>query len=179
MVETKSAFKTKEKNIIIINVGLRGVSMTYNHTKNYFDFKGIRYGVGTVVRIRPEPGKNNKEIKRCNGVAKFTEGLDSGYLMFSGVVPPGSNNCIIGIFDKPEDRIEEIIEPVLYDNKPTWQIAVDNYQKTPRYRRADISPGTILYVAVMLLGVIFNARIVIWIIATLCYAGYLINIYRD
>lgn len=153
--------------------------MAYNHTKNYFDFQGKRYGVGTVVRIKPVPGKNNKEINRCNGIAEFTEGLDSGYLTFSGIVPLGSDNCIIGIFDSPDDRIEEIIEPVFYENKPVWEVAITNYKKTPRNRRADISPGTILYVTVMLLGIIFNARIVIWIIATLLYAGYLINIYRD
>lgn len=153
--------------------------MAYNHTRNYFDFKGIRYGVGTIVKIRPSPNKYNREINRCGGLAKFVEGLDSGYLKFSGIVPEGERYCGIGIFNNNVEMIEEIIEPVLYDNKPTWQIAVDNYRETPKGMRADIFPGTILYVAVMLVGLIFNARIIIWIIATILYISYLINIYRD
>ena len=153
--------------------------MAYNHTRNYFDFQGARYGVGTVVKIKPEQYGSRCEIERCNGIATFIGGLDSGYLKFSGKVPQGDRYCGIALFDKPDDRIEEIIEPVYYENKPAWQIAMDNYKTTPKNRRADISPGTVLYITSMLIGVMFKARIGIWIIATLFYLKYLINIYRD
>lgn len=153
--------------------------MAYNHTRNYFDFQGKRYGVGTIVKFKSAEYNINSEIKRCDGVATFIGGLDSGYLRFKGDVPLGVRYCGIAIFDNPENRIENIIEPVYYDNKPVWKIAMDNYSKTPSARRADIAPGTILHIAAMLVGAIFKGNWVIWIIATILYLRYLINIYRD
>lgn len=153
--------------------------MAYNHTRNYFDFQGKRYGVGTVVKLKPEECGCGREIKRCNGIAKFVGGLESGYIKFSGIVSPGERYCGIGWVAKPEDKIEAILEPVYYDNKPIWEVAIDNYSKTPPTRRADIAPGTILYIAAILVGAIFNGRILIWIMATFFYLKYLIDIYRD
>ena len=154
--------------------------MSYNHTKNYFDFKGKRYGVGTLVKIKPGGTYTSKrEIERCNGIAMFKNGLESGRFYFSGVIPPGTVYCGLVVCGNLEDSIEEILDPVYYEYKPTWQIAKDNYKNTPKNRRADISPGTILYETAMLVGIIFNARIIIWIVATILYLRYLINIYRD
>ena len=153
--------------------------MAYNHTRNYFDFKGIRYGVGTIVKLKPEEYGCGKNIERCNGVAEFIGGLDSGYIKFSGIIPPGTGYCGIGWVAKPEDKIEKIITPVYYHNKPTWQIAIENYEKTPQNMRADIAPGTILYIAAMIAGAIFKGKVLIWIMATIVYLRYLINIYRD
>lgn len=154
--------------------------MAYNHTRNYFDFKGKRYGIGTIVKIRPGGMYTSlREIVRCGGIAKFEGGFESGYLNFSGIIPPGTGYCGLAVFGNPEDSIEAIIEPVYYENKPIWQIAAENYQKTPKSCRADISPGTILYVTAMLVGIIFKARIFIWILATFFYIRYLVDIYRD
>ena len=153
--------------------------MAYNHTRNYFDFHGQRYGIGTIVKLKPEQYGCGRNIQRCNGIAKFTGGLDNGYISFSGIIPSGTGYCGIGWIARPEDKIEQIIKPVYYENKPTWQIAMDNYMKISPARRADISPGTILYIAAMLVGAIFKARIGIWILATFLYLGYLIDIYRD
>jgi hypothetical protein len=137
------------------------------------------YGVGTIVKIKPEEYGSRHEIERCNGIAKFIGGLDNGYLKFSGIVPPGTGYCGIAIFTDPNDRIEEIIEPVYYEYKPIWQIAMDNYSKTHPTRRADTTPGTILYITAMIVGSIFKGNWVIWIIATVFYLAYLVNIYRD
>ena len=153
--------------------------MAYNHTRNYFYYKGKCYGVGTVVKIKPETYGSGREIERCNGVAKFVGGLDSGYLKFSGIVPPGDSYCGIAIMTNPEDRIEKIIEPVYYEYKSTWQVALDNYKKTPKNCRADIAPGTIFYIVAMVVGTIFKARVGIWILATIIYIRYLVNMYRD
>ena len=153
--------------------------MSYNHTKNYFDFRGQRYGVGTIVKIKPEQYGCGREIQRCNGVAKFVGSLESGYIKFSGIVPLGEPYCGIGWVANPEDKIEAILEPVYYGSKETWQIAIDNYKATPPSRRADISPGTILYIAAMLVGAIFKAKVGIWMLATILYVNYLIDIYRD
>lgn len=153
--------------------------MAYNHTRNYFDFQGKRYGVGTIVKLKSEEYGCGREIKRCNGIAKFVGGLESGYIKFSGIVSPGERYCGIGWVAKPEDKIEAILEPVYYDNKPVWEVAMNNYSKTPPIRRADIAPGTILYIAAMLVGAIFNGKILIWIMATFFYLKYLVDIYRD
>ena len=153
--------------------------MAYNHTRNYFDFHGKRYGVGTIVKIKPELYGSRRQIERCDGVAEFIGGFDSGYLKFRGIVPLGQNYCGIAITTNPEDRIEKIIKPVFYVNKPTWQIAMENYEKTPKNMRADIAPGTILYIAVMIVGAIFKGKVLIWLIATYFYLEYLADIYRD
>jgi hypothetical protein len=153
--------------------------VSYNHTRNYFDFYGVRYGVGTIVKLKPENYGCGRNIKRCNGIAKFVGGFEDGYIKFSGIVPAGSMYCGIGWIAKPEEKIEKILEPVYYENKPTWQIAMANYQKTPKDRRADIVPGTIFYITAMVVGAIFKGAILIWIIATILYLNYLIDIYRD
>ncbi len=153
--------------------------MAYNHTRNYFDFRGKRYGVGTIVKLKSEEYGCGREIQRCHGIAKFVGGLESGYIKFDGIVPLGERYCGIGWVAKPEDKIEAIIEPVYYEYKPTWQIAMENYSKTPKHSRADTAPGTILYIAAMLVGSIFKGNWVIWIIATCVYLKYLVDIYRD
>lgn len=153
--------------------------MAYNHTRNYFDFRGVRYGVGTVVKIKWEPYGSRRQIERCGGVAKFVRGMDSGYLSFVGEPLEGCSPCNIAITTDPNDRIEEIITPVYYEYKPTWQVALDNYQNTHPARRPDIAPGTVLYIVAMLVGAIFKGNWIIWIIATCIYVKYLIDIYRD
>ena len=153
--------------------------MSYNHTRNYFDFKGVRYGVGTVVKIKWEPYGSRREIERCGGIARFVRGLDSGYLSFVGDSLDGYGTCNIAIMSNPDDRIEKIITPVYYEYKPTWQIALDNYNNTRPERRPDIAPGTVLYIAAILVGTIFKGNWIIWIIATFIYLKYLVNIYRD
>ena len=60
-----------------------------NHTRNYFDFRGKRYGVGTIVKIKPEEYGCGRQIKRCNGIAKFVGGLDSVILSLRGVLHRG------------------------------------------------------------------------------------------
>lgn len=154
--------------------------MAYNHTRNYFDFKGVRYGVGTIVKIKWEPYGCRSNIEKCNGIAEFIGGLDSGYIKFKGIVPgQGYQYCGIGWVAKPEDKIERIITPVYYKHKPNWQIAMENYQQTPPVGRPDIAPGTILYIAAMLVGAIFKGNWFIWIIVTYLYLKYLVDIYRD
>ena len=153
--------------------------MSYNHIRNYFDFRGVRYGVGTIVKLKPEKYGCGRNIERCNGVARFIRGLDSGFIEFSGIIPRGTGYCGIGWVANPEDKIDHIISPVYYDNKPLWKIAMENRKKTPKYRRPDISPGTTLYVAAMLIGAIFKSSLNIWIIATIVYLKYLVNMYRD
>lgn len=153
--------------------------MAYNHIRNYFDFHGIRYGVGTVVKIKWEPYGSRREIERCGGVAKFVQGMDSGYLSFVGDPLEGYQPCNIAITTDPNERIEEIIIPVYYEYKPNWQVAMDNYKSTHPARRPDVSPGTILYIAAMIAGSIFKGNWMIWIIATCVYVKYLIDMYRD
>ena len=154
--------------------------MAYNHTRNYFDFKGVRYGVGTIVKLKWEQYGCRRNIEKCNGMAEFIGGLDNGYIKFNGIVPGEEYDyCGIGWVAKPEDKIEDIIKPVYYENKPTWQIALENYNKTPKFCRPDIAPGTILYIAAVLVSAIFKGNVFLWIIETFFYIRYLIDMYRD
>lgn len=154
--------------------------MGYTHKKNYFEFKGVQYGVGTIVKIKREPYGCHRNIEKCNGIAEFVGGTDDGYIKFRGIVPGEEYRYYgIGWVAKPEDKIEEIITPVYYEKVPAWKVALENYEKTPKYCRPDISPGTIIYIAVMLVGTIFKDNWIIWIMATFFYIRYLISIYMD
>ena len=147
--------------------------------RDYFEYKGVKYGVGTLVLLKPEQYGSGRQIERCHGIAKFVEGYESGYLKFQGLVPKGENPCWIGVRTSPDDRIEKILDPVPYEYKPAWEKALENYKKTSPALRPDIAPGTILYIAVMIVGAIFKDAIGIWILATFFYLKYLVNMYTN
>lgn len=153
--------------------------MGYNHTQNYFIFNGVKYGVGTIVKIKPEEYGSRREIERCNGIAEFVGGFESGYLKFSGIVPDGSRYCGIAIRTDPQDRIDEIIKPVFCEERPMWKVSLANYQATHPMRRADIAPGTIVYIFAMALLILMKNGWIGCVVATYFYLRYLINIYRD
>lgn len=148
------------------------------YEKNYFTYKGVNYGYGTVVQLKLDYPHYN--IKKCNGIAIFCKGNTSGILGFKGMLPPGERNCIIGYMDSmPEDIIDHIIEPVYVDVIPVWQVALNNYMHTDPDKRPDTFIGTLWYFVIMIGGTLFYDRVIIWIVATAMYFGYLINRYRN
>ena len=129
----------------------------------YFEFKGARYPVGTVVRI------TEKEMKRI--------GADSPYITILNHYENsnGTHSCLImksyddwGItkscemntfFSKFEDIVEEV---VLLPTK----------QRGNRYKDTEVDAmlyGWIYYILVMLIATIFNGRIFIWIVASIIF----------
>jgi hypothetical protein len=155
--------------------------MAYNYEKNWFEYKGRYYGYGTIVKLKPEVYKGIPAIEnKCKGIVKFKEGVTNGYLTFSGVyttdtlLRPGFR----GFWD-PNDIIEYIVEPVYVELQPVWKKAVENYNKAAPEHKHLAFTGTIWYIAIMVIGTLFNDRLFIYIIATIIYWKYWVNKYRD
>lgn len=123
-----------------------------------FLYKEQYYDVGTKVKIKT----------RWHGevVATFL-----GYDEFDNVL-----KYEIPVGAQIENYIVEIIEPVYYQgSKP------NAYKKSSIFTRTgsgsasssdDVFHGLLLYIAVMLGGIIFNDRWLIWIAATVIFFGW-------
>ena len=165
------------------------------HQVNYFMYKGVAYGVGTKVlfsdKIHKKLGWNartpskserqsqysmdtyelcerNRLILRTSPQT-FQKGLSDGCLYFN-----------IGLeyvaIDNPDEDIAEIVEPV-YAELVSWKKqAVDNIVN--KNVHPDIFNGVLMYIIIMLVGTIFNARFIIWIAATIIFVAWLLNEYR-
>jgi hypothetical protein len=154
--------------------------MSYNHEKNWFEYKGRHYGYGTIVKLKPEMYKGIIGIEKRNGIMKFTEGLTNGNMFFTGAHNPEGWSKVgrSGIWN-PNDIIEYIVKPVYVELQPVWKKAVDNYSKAKPEHRHLAFTGTIWYIIVMIVGTLFYERWLIYIVATIIYWNYWVNKYRD
>ncbi len=122
----------------------------------YFVYKGVYYDVGTRVKLKT----------RWAGVVETTflgyQTYDC-YLQRAGATP--------------DEYIVEIIESVYYIPPPEPKPKKANiFFRTGSGSAAhndDVFHGFLLYLAVMLGGIIFNDRWLIWIMATMVYFGWL------
>ena len=155
-----------------------GVVMPRVYEKNYFTYKGVHYGYGTVVKFKPEVYKGLAGATKLKGVFEFYEGLTNGYLKFKSTDKEVSKAGMMGDWN-PNDVIECIIKPVYVELQPVWKKALENYSKaTPEHKHLAF-PGTAIYIIVMLVGTLFNDRWLIYIAATIIYFNYWVNQYRD
>ena len=153
--------------------------MSRLYEKKYFTYRGKNYGYGTIVKLKPEVYQGLVRISNCDGVLEFYEGLSNGICKFRVVTDEISKKSSIHLKMPLENTIEYIVEPVEIVPQPTWQNALENYSRTPKGTRPDVTQGVIIYIAVLLLTAIFNDRIGLWIIETILFFIYLINAYRD
>lgn len=118
----------------------------------YFEYKGQKYGCGTRLKV----------MTRYFGIVETT------YL--GGTKYEGLSPYSLALGSGPESYIVEIIEPVYY-TPPSKQ----DGKKSSVFTRTgsgswnssdDVFHGLLLYIAVMLGGIIFNDRWLIWIVAT-------------
>ena len=129
----------------------------------YFEFKGVRYPVGTIVKI------TEKEMKRV--------GADSPYVTILNhhENSNGTHSCLIlrsyddwGVMQSGEistffNNFEDVIEEIAL--LPTKQLG-------NRYKDTEVDAmlyGWIYYILVMLVSVLFNGFIYIWIIASIVF----------
>lgn len=111
---------------------------------DYFEYKGVKYGVGTTAKLKTLWGGVYETI--------FIGGKRQFY-------SPCSSNSI---FPK-EDYIIEIVKPVYYEEAKTTSQPKDN---RVRPFKGDVQIGWIWYIIIMVVGSIFNDRLLIWIGAT-------------
>lgn len=151
--------------------------MAYNHEKNWFEYKGRYYGYGTIVKLKSSVFKGVESIEECcNGIMKFTSGLTNGYIKFLAVYK--RQYAISGVWN-PNDIIEYIVEPVYANLQPVWKNAVDNYKNAEPEHKHLAFPGTLWYIAAMVVGTLFYDRVLIYIAATIIYGVYWVGKYRD
>lgn len=124
----------------------------------YFEYKGKKYGCGTKLKV----------MTRYDGVVETTY---LGGKKYDGISPYG-----LALGPSPESYIVEIIEPVYYV-PPSQQEG----KKSSIFTRTgsgswnsddDVFHGLLLYIVVMLGGIIFKARWLIWIMATWIFFGW-------
>lgn len=121
----------------------------------YLYYKGKYYDVGTKVRLRT----------RWSGIVKATF---LGYDKYDCYLQRGGAT--------PEEYIVEIIEPVYYIPPPKQK-----EKKSSIFTRTgsgswdsdeDIFHGLLLYIAVMLVALIFKDWLKIWVISTIIFFGW-------
>lgn len=153
--------------------------MSRLYEKKHFTYRGKSYGYGTVVKLKPEVYQELVHISNCDGVLEFYEGLSNGICKFRVVTYDISKKSSIHLKEPLENAIEYIVEPVEIVPQPTWQNALENYARTPKGTRPDVTQGVIIYIVFLLLTAIFKDRVGLWIIETILFVIYLINAYRD
>ena len=126
-----------------------------------FQYKGQYYDVGTKVILKT----------KYEGEKLTTY---SGYSPYVGYCFDGSGQIMSDVF--LEKRIIEIVEPVYYQEPPPDKSKQENILFRTGSGSAehddDVFHGFLLYLAVMIVGVIFKDRWLIWIVATLIYFGW-------
>lgn len=147
--------------------------------QGYFIYKGIAYGKGTTVLFSEKvhtkyhfsPILKEKPHEFVGGSSdgwmnfRWKEGDDWRYDAHSEVTV-----CNL------EEEIIKIINPVYVELVPWQTQAVNNIIN--RAVCPDIFGGVLMYIITMLVGMIFNDRLIIWVCATIIFGIWLLNQYR-
>ena len=149
------------------------------YEKKHFTYRGKCYGYGTIVKLKPEVYEGLVRIGNCGGIMEFHKGQTNGHYEFRTITDDIYKKSCIYLKEPMENSIEYIVKPVEVVPQPAWQNALENYAKTPKGTRPDVTQGTVIYIAVLLLTALFKDRIGLWVLETILYIIYLINAYRD
>lgn len=136
--------------------------------KDYFEFKGVKYGVGTVVNV-----PNTLDLRWFSKEQIVEEAIFVGSSCFEFTKRPGWINLYESrghLSGKYESYIE-IVRPVCYkDPGPPKPPNVFFRTRSGTWEaHNDVCIGFAWYIAVMLLATIFDNAIGIWVIATIVY----------
>ena len=139
--------------------------------RQYFEFKGVKYGIGTIVKV---PYTTDLRWIPKEKLMVETEFVGGGQFK---LIP---HDRMISLYEgmghfsgKYEDYIE-IIQPVYYQEPepPKPQNIFFRTGSGSWEAHNDVVYGFIVYVAVMLLATIFKARVGIWALATIIYFSW-------
>jgi hypothetical protein len=136
--------------------------------REYFEFKGIKYGIGTVVKVPlstdlrwTTPGSHTYEAKFVGGGRFAFTHLQGGISLYESR----------GHFSGKYEEYIEIVKPVYYQEPepPRPQNMFFRTKSGTWDAHNEVCIGFIWYIAIMLLAVIFKDKIGIWIFATIVY----------
>lgn len=139
--------------------------------KYYFEFKGVKYGIGTIVKVPSTLELRWRPRDEIMETARF-----GGNSCFEFVHKRGSINLYESsghLSGKYEDYIE-IVEPVYYQESesPKAQNIFLRTRSDTWDAHNDVCIGLIWYIAIMLFATIFKDRVGIWILATIVYFSW-------
>ena len=82
-----------------------------------------------------------------------------------------------GVINDPDEEIAKIIEPVYIKIVPWQEKSINNMISGESH--SDVFGGCLIYIVIMLVGAIFNARWMIWIFATIIFIIWLLNQFKS
>ena len=143
------------------------------HREDYFVFNNVSYGIGTKVLLSHNIyNKYVFSVKEQCEPFTFIYGLNNGNKIFNCKT---YGNIVV---THPEQDIEKIVYPVVViATHTTWQQQAFT-NMTHSNIHSNLFGGIILYIVIMLIGVIFVDRWLIWIFSTIIFIHWLLSQYR-
>ena len=139
--------------------------------KDYFEFRGVKYGVGTVVKV-----PNTLDLRWLAKEQIVEEAIFVGSSCFDFTNRFGWINLYesSGHLSGKYESYIEIIQPVYYkDPGPPKQQNIFFRTRSGSWEaHNEVLTGFVWYIAVMLLAMIFKDAIGIWILATVVYFSW-------
>lgn len=136
--------------------------------KDYFEFKGVKYGIGTMVKV-----PTTRDLRWLPKEKLVKEAQFVGESTF--VFVPTTRFIILyealGHFSGEYEDYIEIIDPIYYQ-EPEPQAPPNIFFRTGSGTwdaHNDVCIGFIWYVAAMLVTILFKERIGLWILETVVY----------
>ena len=133
----------------------------------YFEFKGVKYGIGTIVKIPLSLDSRWITPKDKLYDATFAGGGRFIFVQFKG-------ETIWHDFSGKYEQYIEIVKPVYYQEPaPRKQQNIFFRTRSGSWdAHNEVCVGFAWYIAVMLLATIFKARVGIWALATIIYFSW-------
>ena len=139
--------------------------------KDYFEFKGVKYGVGTIVKVPTTTDlrwlPKDELVKEAKFVGKSTF-----------VFIPTTRFVVLydglGHFRGEYEEYIEIINPVYY-KEPEPPEKPNIFFRTGSgtwNAHNEVCFGFVVYIVIMLITTLFKARIGLWIVETIAYFAW-------
>ena len=158
--------------------------------KDYFVYKGKAYGIGTKVKISQSAnfsiiGAIGTKMKSLDEIKSqtytFDRGTTGGEYFFSWFEIEEEWSRKHGVRSQVQSRnlendITEIVEPVEVQLVSWQEKAINNMLGGKTV--ANVFGGVLIYIVVMCIGAIFQARWGIWLFSTAIFIWWLLNQYR-
>ena len=142
--------------------------------KEYFEFQGVKYGIGTILKI---PRSLDIRWSTPEESMREVEFVGGGRFIFTHRCGETYRFDTSGHFSGKYEPYIEIVTPVYYQEpeppKPQNIFFRTGSGSWDAYNEVCI--GFTWYIAVMLLATIFNARVGIWVLATIVYFSWKAN----
>jgi hypothetical protein len=136
--------------------------------KPYFEFKGVKYGIGTIVHIPRSLKLLNLPKEQLIVKAKFIGGAKFIFQDVQGYINLYEGS---GHFSGNYAQYIKIIEPVYYEEqeptKPQNIFLQTESGSWDAYNQ--VCMGLVWYILIMVIGAIFQDRLMIWAFATIVF----------